>query len=451
MNEKIENEADASAAPEEDNFELSPEEATALDGGGKPSVINRKRILIAISVFFSVLVCGGLLFNMARQKNRNNASEEGLYSANSSSSDFLDSLQSRALRNRSEAARDAQPPDAAAKEEQADEKEPLLPQASFNSRSQPEPARQQTQAPPPSGSAPQQQGSGSGAQPTHFKSSLVPQVEGRLFSQQGQYAQQSPASNAAARPPAEDYLAVSGRAAQNPYAAGASDYDAQNKQQNKESFYSSSGGSGQDGFFIGDNALWQGTVIPGVLETAVNTDLPGGVIARVTQNIYDSKTGLSLLIPQGTLLIARYNSSVSYAQRRIQIVWDTMIRPDGFQIDFGGANAVDSEGMSGMEAVYHENWFEYLKAAGIITLFSIADAKMADAAAKYASDETAGAVAASNSAFVNQVGGGIVGRAMNIQPTLTLDNGAIVNVMLNRTLYLPPAPPYRPSKKYVLE
>jgi len=128
-----------------------------------------------------------------------------------------------------------------------------------------------------------------------------------------------------------------------------------------------------------------------------------------------------------------------------------MIRPDGFQIDFGGANGVDKEGMSGSGAIYHENWFEYIKAAGIITLFSVANAKMANTAAELASNETAGAVASANSAFVNQIGGNFVGRAMNIQPTLTVDNGSQVNVMLNRTLFLPPVPNYPPTKKYILE
>jgi type IV secretion system protein VirB10 len=120
-----------------------------------------------------------------------------------------------------------------------------------------------------------------------------------------------------------------------------------------------------------------------VLETAVNTDLPGNVLARVSQNVYDSRTGKNLLIPQGSVLVAKYNSSVSYAQHRVQIVWDLLIRPDGYQVELQGMNGVDSEGMSGLPAEFHENWFEYLKAAGIITMFSVANSKMAEEAAKY--------------------------------------------------------------------
>jgi len=476
MSDNIGNEN--SAAPEEEElFELSPQEATDL--GGKPSVINRKRILIVISVFFAVFVCGGLLINTVKKNNKKTSDDKELYSAGSSQSDFLDSLQNRALRNRSGDASSASEisaienesesltpldPKAESKTLQNSKEDSSLPKASFNVRDV-DPSRQQQQVPPPpSSSGPQpysqQQGSGSSQnaqqQLTHFKSPLVPMVEGRLFAQQSLPAQTASGnSSSSARSPAEEYFAAAaaaGRNSANPYAP--SDYDAQNGQQNKSSFYGSSNNGGQDGgvgFFISDNSLWTGTVIPAVLETAVNTDLPGNILARVTQNIYDSKTGLSLLVPQGTLLLARYNSSISYAQHRVQIVWDSMIRPDGFQIDFGGANAVDKQGMSGSAAKYQENWFEYLKAAGIITLFSVANAKMAETAAQYAPEETAGAIAASNSAFVNQIGGNFITRAMNIQPTLTIDNGSQVSVMLNRTLFLPPVPNYPPTKKYILE
>jgi len=448
---------------DDEKFELSPEEATDL--GGKPSVINRKRILIAITVFFLVLVCGGLLIKTINKNNKKNSDDKDLYAANSSQSDFLDALQNRALRNMSETSSAPEIPtlDSESKTANDDDDEPLLPRASFVSRNSDTPNQLQQTPPPSGGSQPQQQPSApshnSQQQPTHFKSSLVPPVEGRLFAMQTQTAQPTSSANssAASRSAAEEYfasVAAAGKNASNPYGSNISDYDAQNGQQNKSAFYGSSDNGGQNGgfgFFISDNSLWTGTIIPAVLETAINTDLPGNVLARVTQNIYDSKTGLNLLIPQGTLLLARYNSSISYAQHRVQIVWDTMIRPDGFQIDFGGANGVDKEGMSGSAAKYHENWFEYIKAAGIITLFSIANAKMAETAAELATDETAAAVASANSSFVNQVGGNFVGRAMNIQPTLTVDNGAQVNVMLNRTLFLPPVPNYPTTKKYILE
>jgi len=441
--------SDDSAAPqelEEDTYEMTPEEATGLNDA-KPLVLNRRLILIAVTVFLSLLIGGSIIYTQLRPKKNKPLSDEELYAANSSS-DFLDSLQSRALRNRENEPQVKEPEEA----KKNDSKEPLLPPASMNSRAV-DSVRPQ---PPPPAAVPQAPPSGGNNEPpsTHFKSPLVPNVEGRLFAQQT-LQQPAAAANSSARAPsqAQEYF-NSAAANARPSAYGQSDYAAQNGQQNKQAFYGSSdnsaAGSGS-GFYIGENSLWTGTIIPGVLETAINTDLPGNVLARVSQNVYDSQTGQYLLIPQGTLLLARYNSSISYAQHRVQIVWDAMIRPDGFQINLEGANGVDRAGMSGQAAKYHENWFEYLKAAGIITLFSVANAKMTEAAAQYSTPDSAGNIAAANSAFVNQVGGNFVNRAMNIQPTLTVENGTPVNIMLNKTLYLPPVPPYTATQKYILE
>jgi type IV secretion system protein VirB10 len=130
-------------------------------------------------------------------------------------------------------------------------------------------------------------------------------------------------------------------------------------------------------------------------------------------------------------------------------VWDTLIRPDGFLLELQGANGVDRKGMAGLPAEYHENWFEYLKAAGIIAMFSVANSHMTEEVAKYASDSAASAVAQGNAEFVNQMSGNIVSRAMNIQPTLTVDNGTVINIMLNQTISLPPIAPYPVTQRYV--
>jgi len=438
---KTETELDNDNVPEEEQkFEMSPEQATGLGGDAKPGIFNRKRVLVVLCVSFAVIVCGGLLMNTLKPKKKSVRTETEASLSNGSSSEFLTSLQNRAVNRRTESYAVE-----ASYHEPVDNEEPeLLPPVSLNNpyvESVREPPRSpQNQGPPPphggSSSAPDAQD----ALPAYYESSLVPAVQGSLFARNTQVVPSS------AQPQSQtDYYSP----AQNQV----SDYASQNNQQNKQSFLESSNNSraASNGYYLGDNALWTGTIIPGILLTAVNTDLPGNVLARVTQNIYDSQTGRKLLIPQGTILIARYNSSVSYAQNRVQIVWDTIIRPDGFQLDLEGANGVDRAGMSGIGAAYDENWFEYLKAAGIITLFSIANSKMTETAAEYATEETASNIAASNAEVVNQLGGNIISRALNIQPTLTVDNGTLINIMLNKTLYLPSAGGNPVTQRYILE
>jgi type IV secretion system protein VirB10 len=451
------------AEDEDQQFETTPEQATAMEGGAKPGLFNRKRVLMALCISFSVVICGGLLLNtLGGGKKKTSSAELDAARVNSQADkEFLASLQNSAVRRRI-AEQSEQVHDETPVQEEEKEPEPLLPSVSLGSRQEADPRlgtapSGRTSAPPPpaQNQYPQSGGSGGGQQQqeTHFKSSLVPQVQGRQFAQ----AQQPPQAQAAsASSPGADYFNSpysAGRAAPSYGSAGReSNYAAQNNQENKQAFYdSSNGGAVLNGQYLGDNSIWTGTIIPGVLETAINTDLPGNVLARVTQNVYDSRTGRNLLIPQGTLLVARYNSSVSYAQSRVQIVWDTLIRPDGYQIDMEGAPGVDRAGMSGQAAQYNEHWFEYIKAAGIVTLFSIANSKMTETAAQYASGDAAANIAAANSEVVNQLSGSMAGRAMDIQPTLTVEQGTRINIMLNKTLYLPSVSGYPANQKYTLE
>jgi len=455
----MDEESEIQTAPddEEPQFETTPEQATAMVAGSAPSRFNRKRVLIALCIGFSVVICGGLILNQAKPKKKKAAAGiEDSRAVAQSDFQFLASLQTRAIRNRVD---DGENGNSLLQEEEPEPApEPLLPVVTVSDAQSVDPARepvpapqpQQQYRPPASGGG----GGGQSQQPSHYKSSLVPQVQGQLFAQ-GTLPQQ-PQVSASSGSPGADYFnnAAAARAASVPSSGygQVSNYTSQNNQENKQSFYdSSNGGAAFNGRYLGDNSIWTGTIIPAILETSINTDLPGNVLARVTQNVYDSYSGKNLLIPQGTLLIARYNSSISYAQSRIQIVWDTIIRPDGYQLDIEGAPGVDSAGMSGQAAKYDEHWFEYIKAAGIVTLFSIANSSITETAAKFATGETASEIAKANSDVVNQLSGNMVGRAMDIQPTLTVSNGTVINIMLNKTLYLPPVDRFLPTQKYILE
>jgi len=440
------NEADTQE--EEEQFETTPEKATGFGGSLKPKILERKKILIIICGVFALFLGGALIYsNLKPEKKKTSAAAENEL-ASSTSTEFLTSLRDRAAYRREQEAPKALSQDQeTAKEEK--EPEPALPPVSFN-----KPPETKTNYPTPTQQTPPASGGGGQAQqkPTHFSSPLVPPIQGSLFAQgsvQGASQNMSYGNtqgNSQTTTPRNPYSQPYG---QNDYN---SQYDQQNKQDNKQAFYdASSGGTAPSGNYIGVNSVWTGTIIPGILETSINTDIPGNVLARVTQNIFDSQTGRNLLIPQGTILLARYNSSISYAQKRVQIVWDTMIRPDGFQINLEGANGVDKAGMSGQPAKIHENWFEYLKAAGIITLFSYANAKMTETAAKYADKDSTSSIATSNADFVSELGDKLSGRATNIQPTLTVDNGTVINIMLNKNLYLPPVTGYPATEKYSLE
>jgi type IV secretory pathway VirB10-like protein len=290
-------------------------------------------------------------------------------------------------------------------------------------------------------------GGGNVRRPEH--SPLIPEVEGSLFNS-GQTGQQQAALNPYNQPYGgyEGYMngGVPVDAAYFQYPQQQPPYQAQNMQDDKKDFYNGAENAvtGRNGYYLGDNIIWTGAVIPGVLITGINTDLPGDVVGRITSNIYDSRTGKNLLLPQGTILVARYNSAVSYAQSRVQIVWEHLIRPDGYMFDLEGMNGVDAKGVSGQAGDYHENWFQYLKAAGIIAMFTLANAKVTEVAGVKLSEDAAQA----NAQLTAQLGGNIINRALDIQPTITVDSGEKINIMINKPIYLPPVADYPVTERY---
>ena len=225
-------------------------------------------------------------------------------------------------------------------------------------------------------------------------------------------------------------------------------YTSLNNQSDKASFATSNtAGSGQYRWNT-EISLYKGTDIPAVLETAINTDLPGQVIARVTSNVYSSKDGKYLLIPEGTTLTANYNSSISYAQSRVQVAWNTMIRSDGLEVNLGNMQGVDAQGMTGYTGHKSEHPFEYAKAMGLIAMFSIIDTKFNNSINtqnnQYAQNALADVYSATSK--MNQK---ILDRAMDIQPTITIKSGTKIHLITNVSMDLPPVDNYPIKQKYV--
>ncbi len=93
--------------------------------------------------------------------------------------------------------------------------------------------------------------------------------------------------------------------------------------------------------------LRTGSVIPGVLISGVNSELPGTIIAQVSQNVFDTPTGQYLLLPQGSRLVGAYSANVGYGQDRVFIAWQRIIFPDGRALDVGSQPGTDGGGYAG--------------------------------------------------------------------------------------------------------
>lgn len=223
----------------------------------------------------------------------------------------------------------------------------------------------------------------------------------------------------------------------------------QSAQANKESFFGNSfGGGSGSGQYLSWGALWEGTVISGALQTAINTDNPGIVIARVTENVYSSYDHSFLLIPEGTLLYATYNSSVSYGQNKVQVAWNLMIRPDGYKVQLGNMNGVNAQGVSGYKGRVNNHPFETLKALGLVAIYSFIQTEMAQEVKGTNNPYLQNAMQDTYSE-VSKIGAKIVDRALDIKPTITIKQGTEIKLITNQTLELPPVQVNPVTRKYV--
>jgi type IV secretory pathway VirB10-like protein len=183
-----------------------------------------------------------------------------------------------------------------------------------------------------------------------------------------------------------------------------------------------------------------GTMIPAALITGINSDLPGQVIASVTEPVYDTATGRHLLIPQGTRLIGRYDSQVAFGQRRVLLVWTRMILPDASSIALDKLPGVDPAGYAGLEDGVDWHWGRIIAGAALSTLLGVS-AELASPQGKTDGGQVIVAARGSLQDTVNEVGQEITKRNLNIQPTLTVRPGIPVRVMVSKDLMLRPYQP----------
>lgn len=176
-----------------------------------------------------------------------------------------------------------------------------------------------------------------------------------------------------------------------------------------------------------------GSIIAAALISGIRSDLPGQITAQVTENVYDSPTGRILIIPQGARLIGQYDNGVGFGQRRVLLVWNRVIMPNGRSIVLERQPGADSEGYAGIEDGVDYHWWDLAKAAGLSTLLSVGAELATDD-----EDELVQAIQSGAQDTTNDAGQQIVRRQLSVQPTLTIRSGFPVRVIVTRDLVLEP-------------
>lgn len=172
----------------------------------------------------------------------------------------------------------------------------------------------------------------------------------------------------------------------------------------------------------------QGTMIPGILETAIQSDLPGMVRAIVSENVY-GHDGSYILIPKGARLIGHYRSGLVRGQTRVFVIWNRVLRQDGVSVNIGSMGT-DDLGRSGLAGDLDTHFFERF---GSSILLSLIDAGLQIGVSSLG-DQNSATVALESGSDFSKSAEIALENSIAIPPTIRVDQGKRIKVFVAKDL-----------------
>ena len=204
-----------------------------------------------------------------------------------------------------------------------------------------------------------------------------------------------------------------------------------------------------------DTMILQGKIIYAVLETAINTDLPGTLRAVISRDVY-GESGKTVLIPKGSRVVGTYDSAVKGGQTRVGIVWDRVIRPDGIDIAIN-SQAVDALGRTGTSGLVDDKVIARLSTAFLISyLIPIYANKLSKVDQNEQVQSTTTNNATTNTSTTTgsssvktqqlkessdkfkEIATKVIEESFSTKPTIYVDQGTEINIFVNRDVSFPP-------------
>lgn len=172
----------------------------------------------------------------------------------------------------------------------------------------------------------------------------------------------------------------------------------------------------------------QGTMVPGILETALQSDLPGMVRAIVSENVY-GHDGSHILIPKGARLIGRYRSGLVRGQTRVFVIWNRVLRQDGVSINISSMGT-DDLGRSGLEGDLDTHFFERF---GSSIMLSLIDSGL-QMGVNALENQNSATVALSSGSDFSKSAEIALQNSIAIPPTIWVDQGTRIKVFVAKDL-----------------
>ncbi|AMQ28655.1 TPA: TrbI/VirB10 family protein [Legionella pneumophila] len=184
--------------------------------------------------------------------------------------------------------------------------------------------------------------------------------------------------------------------------------------------------------------LRAGSVIPGVMISGISSELPGQIIAQVSQNVYDTATGKYLLIPQGTKILGLYSSDVPFGQSSVLVAWQRLVFPDSKALDIGSMPGADSAGYAGfrdqVDHHYARIYGSALLMSGIIAGITYSQNTNQSNQFGYAQPTAGSVMSQALGQQLGEVTSQLVSKNLNISPTINVRPGYRFNIIVVKDL-----------------
>lgn len=176
--------------------------------------------------------------------------------------------------------------------------------------------------------------------------------------------------------------------------------------------------------------IQQGKVIDAVLETAIKSDMPMQIIARVSEPVYGEQ-GRYELLPAGTRLFGEYSSVVKAGQTEVAAIWRRAITPQGVEIMLDSPST-NNLGIAGMGGKVNNHFFRIFSTAALLSVFGAAtatvDVKGSD------NNNSAAQYRAEVAHAFNDTSQNMLSKHADIQPTITVKHGTQIKILVAKDL-----------------
>lgn len=220
--------------------------------------------------------------------------------------------------------------------------------------------------------------------------------------------------------------------------------DEANRQDDKLNFLNSKNSNGETTLdekikpLASPFTILAGSVIPGLMITGLNSDLPGDIVGQVSRNVYDSVTGNYLLIPQGTKILGSYDSRIVFGQSRVLVVWNRLLYPNGSSVVLQNMKGVDMGGYAGMSDLVNNHYGKLITGV-VLTSMLGATAQISEGQRFQTNDPSYSQLATQGFAReLNSVGSELTRRNLAVQPTLEIRAGTRFQILVNKDMTLKP-------------